>query len=231
MSELIATKIFEMMDDLIVGDDKPIELNSLLTPQQKYELTYAIIRVLPRTDLQQVQDFHEAFKVNKETTAIVEHFNYADLRLDLILEEAMELGKALGFANEILYMKILRIFSKVKTKQIEPSIVEIADALADLRVVVNGATDVFNLSDISQELMDEVTNSNMSKLIPIDHPDVIEIATASRKAYTDKGIKTFTEDLKNGYMAIKNQETGKILKPTIYVEPDLKTIINNHLNN
>ena len=231
MSELTATKIFEMMDDLYVGDKEPIALNSLLTPQQKYELTYAIIKVLPRTDLQQVQDFHEAFKVTKEDTDNVSTFKYNTLRLCLILEEAMELGKALGFNNDTLYRLIVDTYIKVKDKNIEPSIVEVADALADLRVVVNGATDVFNLSDISQELMDEVTSSNMSKLIPIDHPDVIAIATASRKAYSDKGINTFTEDLKNGYMAIKNQETGKILKPSTYVEPDLKTIINKHFNN
>lgn len=230
-SELIATKIFEMLDDLVLGEEKPVELNELLTPQQKYELTYAIINALPKRDLNQVEEFHEAFKVPKETTHIVQDFKYAKLRFTLILEETLELGKALGFSNDDLYRAIMIIYSDVKKKKIVPSIYEVADALTDLRVVVNGTTDVFNLGEVNQALMDEVTSSNMSKLIPSDHPDLISIATDSRKFYADMQIETITEDLKNGYVALKNKETGKILKPVTYVAPDLKTIINEQLNN
>jgi len=231
MSELTATKIFEMLDDLVLGEEKPVDLNDLLTPQQKYDLTYAIIKVLPKTDLQQVEKFHEAFKVPKETTHIVYDFKYSILRFSLILEEAMELGKALGFNNAELYHLCLEIYTSVKDKEIKPGMVEVADALADLRVVVNGASDVFNLGEFNQDLMEEVTSSNMSKLIPSDHPDVIELATKSRQSYTNMGIETFTEDLKNGYLAIKNKHTGKILKPITYVKPNLHSIINKESNN
>lgn len=229
--ELIATKIFEMLDDLVLGEETPIELNELLTPQQKYELTYAIIRALPKRDLKQVEMFHEAFKVPKETTHVVADFKYAELRFALILEETLELGKALGFSNDNLYRAMMVIYTDVKNKKIIPGIYEVADALTDLRVVLNGTSDVFNLGDINQALLEEVTSSNMSKLIPADHPDLINIATKSRQFYADRGIETLTEDLKNGYVTIKNKETGKILKPVTYVAPDLKTIINNHLNN
>lgn len=230
MSELIATKIFEMLDDLVLGDEKPIELNDLLTPQQKYELTYAIVNCLPKTDLKQVEDFHEALQVPRETTHVVTDFKYSELRLSLILEEAMELGRALGFQNDSLYRLILTIYQQVILKDIEPSIIEVADALTDLRVVVNGSSDVFNLSDINQELMEEVTSSNMSKFIPSNHPDLIDIATKSREVYADKGIETISEDLKNGYVVIKNKDTGKVLKPITYISPDLKSIINKHFN-
>lgn len=230
MSELIATRIFEVLDDLTLGDKEPIDLNDLLNPQQKYELTYAIVRSLPKNDLEQVQQFHEAFKVDKENTHNVYDFKYATLRLSLILEEAMELGKALGFSNDDLYRTIISIFSKVKDKNIEPGIVEVGDALGDLRVVVNGTTDVFNLGDINQSLMEEVTSSNMSKLVPSDHPDVLKIVVETKKSYDEKGIEVISEDLKNGYIAIKNKETGKILKPITYQQPDLTSIINKHFN-
>jgi len=229
MRESIATTLFKLFDDVVIGKDREqIELHTILTLDQRTDLIYEIIKKLPENDLEQVTRFHDAFKVKREKTNQIEEFEFNKLRISLILEEAMELGFALGYGTDTFYKLILHLFKKVSEKTIEPGIIEVADALCDLRVVVNGSTDVFNLGEYSQELMEEVTRSNMSKLIPdIEGDETLKIIKDSVAKYAEQGIKVRSEKLGNGYVAIINDETNKILKPTTYVEPDLKSIIFN----
>jgi predicted HAD superfamily Cof-like phosphohydrolase len=120
----------------------------------------AIINGLPKTDFQQVLQFNTAFKVTKENTHIVADFTQHILRFSLILEEAIELGFALGINKDDIYHIFTNLFVKIRDKQIKADLVEILDALTDLLYVVYGAIDVFNLANVQHDAMEEVHRSN-----------------------------------------------------------------------
>lgn len=227
----VATKIYEILDDLIVTDDKGNEtsIDNILDGQQKYSLIMSIVNGLPKTDFQSVIQFNQLFQVQKEETHVVRDCKGNILSFNLILEEALEFGKALGFDNATLYNNIIEVYSKVKEKEIEPGLVEVADALTDLLYVTYRGFYTYNLTDIQYQAMQEVHQSNISKLIP-DNNDTLEVIKETIKTYGEQGIQVTSVNLKNGYFAIVNRATSKILKPVSYVKPDLKTIINNHLN-
>lgn len=202
-----------------------VDLNQLINPKEKSGIVFSLLANLPKNNFEKVLEFHDKFKVQKEKTHIVTDFEYAELRFNLILEELLELGKALGFDSHKLYMLMITQYNKIKEKPVETSIKEVADALSDIQYVTYGAFDVFNLKPIQHKLISEVHRSNMSKLVPIDdyYLDVISDSVANYKA---QGIEVISEDLKNGFIAIKHKETGKILKPITYHKPDLELIIN-----
>lgn len=230
-NQRMATKLYEGLDNLILKDDngKEASIDNLLDGTQKYHLIMSILNILPKTDFQSVLEFNKIFKVEKETTHVVTDFKDKQLTFELILEEVLELGKALGIETPNRYMSCIQINSKVDTKEIEPSLTEVGDALTDLLYVVYRGFYVYNLEDIQYDLMQEVHNSNLSKIIP-SNENALEIIKNTVQSYKDKGILVTSNNLKNGYIAIVNRDTGKILKPVTYTIPDLKTIINKHLN-
>jgi len=229
--ELLATRLYEVLDDLILTDDKgTVSIDKLLNPQQKYDMIMHIMNGLPITDFERVLEFNTKFKVKKETTHVVPNFTQRELRYQLILEEVLELGNAFGFTHYQLYATYIKVANKVNSKNIEPNLVNVLDAFIDILFVTYGGLDVCNLTDVSHEAMEEVYNSNMSKLIPDLHlsKDTIK---ASVKKLKEEGKDVVSLDLKNGYVAICDVVTGKILKPIIFSEPDLQKIINKHFKN
>lgn len=228
----IVNKLGLIFDNLEFVDDNnvKIHLNKLLTPQQKYQLAMAIIKGLDKDDFECVIDFHDKFKVGKENTHIVHDFRFSLLRLSLIMEETLELAFALGFDRSTIYNIFINILGKVTNKNIEASLTEVADALTDILFVTYGAIDVFNLKAPQHSLMQEVYSSNMSKLINKDTMGWLTAVQDTVKKYKTENTEVVSEDLNNGYIAIINKETRKILKPVTYKSPDLKKIINNHLN-
>ena len=202
-----------------------VELNKILTPVQMHDVVLTAMNCLPDSSMEQVRKFHEAFKVEREESHQIDQFKFAKLRFELILEELLELGLALGFGKGEMYQMLMTRYREIPEFS-EVGIVPVADALIDLKFVVNGAVDVFNLTHVAQKLMEEVTSSNMSKLIPVDdyYLDVIKDTVADYKA---QGIDIETVDLKNGYFCVRNKHTKKILKPTTYHLPKLEPIINN----
>ena len=232
--QLLATRLYELLDDAILTDDKgTISIDNLLNPQQKYELIMHIMAGLPKSDLERVIEFNNIFKVDKEATHIIENFKHKELRFELILEETLELGKALGISDNDIYHSFLKLFVKVKAKEIPESLTETLDALTDLLFVVYSAIDVFNLTDIQYDAFQEVFYSNMSKLIltnnTSDNP--LEVVRQSVKALNTKGYDVVTIDLKNNHLAILDNKTGKILKPVTFIEPNLDSLINKHFKN
>lgn len=227
-----ATKLYEILDDLMLSDEKSVNvsIDKLLTPQQKYSLIMSIISELPMNNIEMVNSFHNKFKTPRENTHIVTDFKSSILRFNLILEEVLELGQALGFTDNELYTQFVLVYRKVITKTQTSNIINVLDALTDILFVTYGAIDIFNLTTIQHEAMEEVYTSNMSKLIPITGNE-LEVIKDSRKRLKEQGIDTVTNDLKNNYLSITNIETGKIQKPVTYSKPNLKTIINKHLKN
>ena len=91
--------------------------------------------------LERVQQFHKTFLVDRADTPRIPSKEICKLRIDLIQEELDELKEA--FKNN--------------------NLVEVADALGDLTVVLDGTYDVCGLSGHKEAISEEIFNSNMSK--------------------------------------------------------------------
>nr|WP_320118582.1 nucleoside triphosphate pyrophosphohydrolase family protein [uncultured Marinifilum sp.] len=94
------------------------------------------------TELEKVNQFHEAFGVNVEKYPKIPNRDRCELRQNIIQEEVNELKLAWESGN----------------------LVEVADALADIHYVVMGTVLEFGLQDKYPEIFSEVHKSNMSKL-------------------------------------------------------------------
>jgi predicted HAD superfamily Cof-like phosphohydrolase len=235
--EKLATHLYEVLDDVLLGANNAtaVSIDKLLTNDQKYSLIMHIIAKLPATDLERVQDFHSKFMVQKEHLKEHPHlYKYKDLRFNLLLEEVLELGTALGLNKTSMYSAFMKLLDNVPEsitmEDISINKKEVLDALIDILFVANGAIDVFNFSDVSYEAMEEVYSSNMTKLINEEDVACEGIIKQTVKHYQEKNIPVISLGLKNGYIAIVHLETGKILKPVTYVAPDLLTIIKTQNN-
>ena len=112
-----------------------------------------------------VEEFHTAFghPVNVEPT--VPNAATRLLRVKLIAEELTELAKASGVYVSITpdpAMEDLHAVQVLINPASPPDLIEVADALGDLRYVVDGANLVYGLP--GQGVFEEIHRSNMSKL-------------------------------------------------------------------
>ena len=144
--------------------------------------------------LDQVKEFHETFKqpvLDKPTIPSIER---CQLRVNLIEEELDELKEAIRNGD----------------------LVEIADALADLRYVTDGTVLEFGLAGMHEEVMNEVHRSNMSKV----HKDMDEVYETA-EVYNCK-IDWIKVDA--GYLVYRTSD-NKLLKPKSYSPADIKSIL------
>lgn len=167
------------------------------------------MKILNKT-LEQVKEFHEVFGHPILETPQIPNENRSQLRVDLLQEELNELKEA------------------IKNKDI----VEVADALADLQYVLNGAILEFGLANKFEALHDEVHRSNMSKVCSNkDEADkTIEFYKNKNVEATYKSVETFyLNDFEkpptNFTYIVYRKEDNKILKSINYSPADLKTII------
>lgn len=115
----------------------------------------------PQNSYERVREFHEVFGHPIADKPTVASDARSALRLELILEEFIELVEASGFDASKLKKTVWNRIS-------EPNIVEIADALGDLDYVVNGAALEHGVP--LPEITAEVHRSNMTKLGPEGKP-------------------------------------------------------------
>jgi len=94
------------------------------------------------TELEKVNQFHDAFGVNVEQTPKIPGRERCELRQNIIQEEVDELKAAWESGD----------------------LVEVADALADIHYVLMGTVLEFGLQDKYPDIFSEVHKSNMSKL-------------------------------------------------------------------
>lgn len=92
--------------------------------------------------IEQVRNFHDAFKQPILTVPTIPSIERVNLRHKLLMEEAFELN----YAAEV------------------GDIVEVADGIVDCLYILFGTAHEFGLADLLPELFDEVQKSNMSKL-------------------------------------------------------------------
>lgn len=148
-----------------------------------------------KKDLKQVKEFHEVFGQPVLDKPQIPGEDRCNLRVSLLQEELNELKEAI----------------------LNKDLVEVADALADLQYVLNGAVLEFGLQDKFEALCDEVHRSNMSKTCK----DIQEIVDTISH-YMDKGVLCYGDD-RTGI--VRRTEDDKILKSVNYSPANLKTIV------
>lgn len=123
-----------------------------------------------RTSYDRVKEFHETFGHPVSETPVVPHDGRLTLRLALILEEAIELADALGFATDDIKDSADYMLNKIgpRVYEDEIDIVAVADALGDLDYVVNGAA--LEMGVPLPAVTAEIHRSNMTKLGPDGKP-------------------------------------------------------------
>lgn len=229
----LAEKMFMGLNDsIITGQKGETKLSNILDHTQLGNIIHKVISMIPETPLEQVQRFNNAFDVEKEETHVVTDFKHKRLLFTLIIEEAIELGFSLGFSNIELYKILVDSFKSTEKEEIEPNLVNSFDALLDLLFVTYGAIDRMNLSPILEKGFKEVTDSNMSKLIPIDKTEkYLDVIKATKAKYDKQNILIRSSKTKNNaFVVINNVKTNKVMKPTSYFKPKLSKILNQFLN-
>lgn len=112
--------------------------------------------------------FHQAMQMSDGTGP----FHRAELRASLILEEALESVRALGFVAAVpvgnRYVQIHELTAKL-TKVAEPNELEVIDGLCDLIYVAEGCAVEMGV-DLEPH-QDEVQRANMAKLGGEIRPD------------------------------------------------------------
>lgn len=123
------------------------------------------------TDFQRVQEFHRVYGVKAPDIPTIPDPDVIRLRLSLLFEECHELFTEVvedGAYKTVYNHSLLSLLDELKHGEIpikdkdDINIVEVADALADIDYVNNGAADMFGLP--FDEIKQEVHRSNMSKL-------------------------------------------------------------------
>ncbi len=138
-------------------------------PQCERPGAYATLNVEPETVQQQVREFHEVYGQPIVETPSVPSPDRVRLRLKLIAEEFFELLAACE-----IWPGCRGVYASDEvTKAIDNDLgtvdlVEVADALADLAYVIEGANLEFGID--SAAVLAEVHSSNLSKLGPDGKP-------------------------------------------------------------
>lgn len=227
--QLLATRLYEVLDNLILIDDKgSVSIDDLLNPQQKYALIMHIINGLPKTDFERALEFNNQSEEPKEVTHIVTDFIESQRRFKLILEEIVKLGNAIGYNEYSLYMVFISIHANIQKKNIEPNLTNVLKILTNLLFVTYGTIDVFNLTPLQYDAMQEVYQSYNSKLIPKNEYS-LSIVKESVEKLKIEGYNIITNNLKNNNITIRDRESNKMLKPVTYIKPNLQSLIINYL--
>lgn len=162
--------------------------------------------------LHMTRAFHHAMGIPSPTAPFVPTVTARERRLRLILEEFLELVEAMGF--RLVHVGETNgghASDEVALLHVEASrydVVETADALGDLNVVVNGTSAEFG---IPQEAVDyEIYCSNMTKLGPDGKPIINGVTQGYREG-------------EDGYKP--DAPVGKILKPAGFVPANIPAVL------
>ena len=145
-----------------------------------------------------VAAFHHLFDMPIVDEPVIPPSDRCRLRINLIEEELKELKDAIS----------------------KGSIVEAADALADLQYVLSGAILEFGLAERFKSLFDEVQRSNMSKACQT-YEDAEETTKHYKKHH---GVDSEIIE-KDGCYLVFRLSDRKVLKSVKYSEADLAKIV------
>ena len=146
-----------------------------------------------------VEEFHNTFKAPVLSNPQIPSKERCDLRISLISEELEEMKEAIEKGD----------------------VVEVADALADLMVVLCGSILEFGMGDKFNKLFEEVHRSNMSKACN-SHQEAIETLLHYNKK---DGTEGYYKEV-DGKWLVYRKDDDKVLKSINYSPASLLDIIN-----
>lgn len=128
------------------------------------------LKAITANSYERVREFHETFGHPVADEPTIANDDRLVLRLALILEEAIELADAMGFATDDLKDSADYMLNKIGPRVYEDDvdIVAVADALGDLEYVTNGAA--LEMGIDLPAVVTEIHRSNMTKLGPDGKP-------------------------------------------------------------
>lgn len=143
------------------------------------------------------------------------------LRVRLLLEEVLELTEASGLKivdslGSVFDKKLLTEkggIEIVENTEIQPDIVEVADAIADISYVNYGAASAYGIGILPVE--EEVHSSNMTKLFTKDEAVTLNPAFYTSKIVNDKDKCVLVKDT-----------NGKVQKSPSYAKANISAIVN-----
>jgi len=149
--------------------------------------------------LEKVKCFHEMFNAPVLETPQIPSKERCDLRVTLIQEELDEMKEAIEKGD----------------------VIEIADSLGDLMVVLCGSILEFGMGDKFNDIFENIHNSNMSKAC-----DSKKEALETLSHYKQKdGTEGRYEEVNGKYIVYRSND-NKVLKSVGYSPASLKDIIN-----
>ena len=149
--------------------------------------------------LEKVKCFHEMFNAPVLETPQIQSKERCDLRVTLIQEELDEMKEAIEKGD----------------------VIEIADSLGDLMVVLCGSILEFGMGDKFNDIFENIHNSNMSKAC-----DSKKEALETLSHYKQKdGTEGRYEEVNGKYIVYRSND-NKVLKSVGYSPASLKDIIN-----
>jgi hypothetical protein len=155
-------------------------------------------------NLEQVKEFHLTFGHPVRGEVTIPDEKESALMIRLLREELDELEKGIAEGN----------------------VVEMADGLGDLQILLNGAFLRCGLSGIKEKIMDAIQYSNMSKACSTVHEAQKAIDDS---VIVDKEGEPVTNSLYykevNGKFVLYRTSDGKIMKGPNYVKPVLEHLV------
>jgi predicted HAD superfamily Cof-like phosphohydrolase len=148
--------------------------------------------------LEKVKCFHEVFKAPVLETPQIPSKERCDLRISLISEELDEMKEAIEKGD----------------------VIEVADSLGDLMVVLCGSILEFGMGDKFDSIFENIHNSNMSKACS-SHKEAIETLLHYKQKDGTEGV--YKEE--DGKWLVYRKEDNKVLKSVNYSPANLKDII------
>lgn len=195
----------------------------------KEQLVDAILEIQKEDSyLHKVETFMEAgSQLIKPVPSINIPINTKILRLNLILEELIELAEAMNMHAQMKALLQVGIVKLNQSTMFQNSELEqkigMADALADLQYVLSGAIITFGYSEIFDEIFDEVQESNMSKFCTTEEEaieTVAKYASEDTETYYEK-VSLLNDNL-DSFWVIYRKSDKKILKSINYKPVELK---------
>lgn len=161
--------------------------------------------------IQQVSEFMTVMGQGMPETPTIPTEGIRELRFNLIKEENHELVEAARNSD----------------------IIEVADALCDLRYVVEGAFRAYGFSpELADELFDEVQRSNMSKTCATEEEakQSVEALFIAQHQLEGESREKYEFDYKasGDRWVVFRTSDNKVLKGINYSEPNLRPILERH---
>jgi predicted HAD superfamily Cof-like phosphohydrolase len=148
--------------------------------------------------LEKVKCFHEMFNAPVLETPQIPSKERCDLRISLISEELNEMKEAIE--NE--------------------DVIEIADSLGDLMVVLCGSILEFGMGDKFDKIFENIHNSNMSKACNSEQEALETLLFYKQK----DGTEGYYKEVEGKWLVYRSQD-NKVLKSINYSPANLKDIL------